>query len=519
MSVKAKLIFGFSILAVFITIGVTTGILTLRTFNEKLDQIVTVHSVKVNYSQNIGRAILRIVRNEKNTILETTEEAVNKRLQIRKELLEGIEKNFSDLEKVLGEKGKAQFATLKENYNEYNAASDKVYAMAIKKQTNEARDFSASTARAAVNKFEATLEEITKAVVADMEQENKSAKDYYQSTLFFLSSLLVLSISIAIGVAFWIIVTINKALNSAVEIASSVSSASQQVSSTSQSLSEGASEQAASIEEISASIEEMSSSVLQNSNAAEETNRIANVSVEEAIRGKGSVMKTLDAMKNISSKIKIIEEIAYQTNLLALNATIEAARAGKHGKGFAVVADEVRKLAERSQVAAQEINTLSSNSVSMAEDAGRVIGEIVPSIQKTAELVSGITVSSKEQSAGIGQISTAMTQMDQTTQLAASSSEELAATSTELNEQAQHLMEIMATLVNVDESKLKNTRKKHIHTPNDLKNMAAEFGKSNKSHAPILKSNSKNGNGKNNGRVTTTFSDTDMELHTANEKF
>ena len=160
---------------------------------------------------------------------------------------------------------------------------------------------------------------------------------------------------------------------------------------------------------------EMSSSVIQNSNAAEETNRIASVSVEEAIRGKGSVMKTLDAMKNISSKIKIIEEIAYQTNLLALNATIEAARAGKHGKGFAVVADEVRKLAERSQVAAQEINILSSSSVSMAEDAGRVIGEIVPSIQKTAELVSGITVSSKEQSGGIGQISTAMNQMDQTT--------------------------------------------------------------------------------------------------------
>ena len=104
-----------------------------------------------------------------------------------------------------------------------------------------------------------------------------------------------------------------------------------------------------------------------------------------------------------------------------------------------------------------------------------------------------------------------MTQMDQTTQLAA--------TSTELNEQAQHLMEIMATLVNVDESKLKNTHKKHIHTPNDLKNMAAEFGKSNKSHATILKSNSKNGNGKVNGRVATTFSDTDMELHTANDKF
>ena len=353
------------------------------------------------------------------------------------------------------------------------------------------------------------------ALLEKRDKENIDQTNLNKLTIFLS---LALGILASLWIGFVIGRGITRALNSAVEIASSVSSASQQVSSTSQSLSEGASEQAASIEQISASIEEMSSSVIQNSNAAEETNRIASVSVEEAIRGKGSVMKTLDAMKNISSKIKIIEEIAYQTNLLALNATIEAARAGKHGKGFAVVADEVRKLAERSQVAAQEINILSSSSVSMAEDAGRVIGEIVPSIQKTAELVSGITVSSKEQSGGIGQISTAMTQMDQTTQLAASSSEELAATSTELNEQAQHLMEIMATLVNIDESKLKNTHKKHIHTPNDLKSMGAEFGKP-KSHKPILKSNSKNGNGKSNGRVATTFSDTDAELYTANDKF
>lgn len=519
MSVKAKLIFGFSILAVFITVGVFTGIYALKTFNDKLGQIVNIHAVKVRTTQYMGRVILFLVRNEKNVILETEIEDMNKRVEIRRQKLPEMDANFAILSKVISEQEQEKLKTLKAYFADYLSVNEKVFALALKNQNIEARNLSAGPARQAVNKFEELLDAFTKSATEDMDKENKLTSDYYNSTLYFLIALLVFSVATSVGMSFWIVMTINKALNAAVEIASSVSSASQQVSSTSQSLSEGASEQAASIEEISASIEEMSSSVLQNSNSAEETNRIANVSVEEATRGKGSVMKTLDAMKNISSKIKIIEEIAYQTNLLALNATIEAARAGKHGKGFAVVADEVRKLAERSQVAAQEINTLSSNSVSMAEDAGRVIGEIVPSIQKTAELVSGITVSSKEQSAGIGQISTAMTQMDQTTQLAASSSEELAATSTELNEQAQHLMEIMATLVNVDESKLKNTRKKHIHTPNDLKNMAAEFGKSNKSHTPILKSNSKNGNGKNNGRVATTFSDTDMELHTANEKF
>ncbi len=472
MSVKAKLILGFSILVIFISIGVTTGILTLRTFNEKLDKIVTVSSPKVVTALNLGRTIMKLVRNEKNAILARNAEELNKRIEIRKELLPLMEKFFIELEKLFPDSEQTKVKSLKAQYKEYISFNEKVYEFVLKKQNIEAQELSAGSARNAVTNFDKSLDELIKFVTNEMEKENQLSKEYYQTTMFLLSSLLILSIVIALGIAFWIIITINKALTSAVEIAASVSSAAEQVASTSHSLSEGASEQAASIEQITASIEEMSSSVSQNSDSAEETNRIASVSSQEAIRGQDSVIKTLDAMKNISSKIKIIEEIAYQTNLLALNATIEAARAGKHGKGFAVVADEVRKLAERSQVAAQEINTVSSSSVSLAEDAGRIIGEIVPSIQKTANLVSGISVSSKEQTAGIGQISTAMIQMDSTTQLSASSSEELSATSIELREQSQHLMEIMGTLVHIDS--------KNYVSGKNIKTMAAEFNKPNK---------------------------------------
>ena len=101
----------------------------------------------------------------------------------------------------------------------------------------------------------------------------------------------------------------------------------------------------------------------------------------------GSVDEAVTAMKEIASKISIIEEIARQTNLLALNAAIEAARAGEHGKGFAVVAAEVRKLAERSQKAAGEINQLSGTTVKVSEKAGEMLDKLVPDIQKTAELV------------------------------------------------------------------------------------------------------------------------------------
>jgi len=149
-------------------------------------------------------------------------------------------------------------------------------------------------------------------------------------------------------------------------------------------------------------------------------------------------------MKEIASKISIIEEIARQTNLLALNAAIEAARAGEHGKGFAVVASEVRKLAERSQTAAAEINKLSASSVQIAERAGEMLARMVPDIQKNADLVQEITAASNEQSTGAGQINKAIQQLDQVVQQNASASEEMASTATELLSQAEQLQSTIA---------------------------------------------------------------------------
>jgi methyl-accepting chemotaxis protein len=152
------------------------------------------------------------------------------------------------------------------------------------------------------------------------------------------------------------------------------------------------------------------------------------------------VAEAVAAMKEIASKISIIEEIARQTNLLALNAAIEAARAGEHGKGFAVVAAEVRKLAERSQKAAGEINQLSGTTVKVSEKAGEMLEKLVPDIQKTAELVQEISAASKEQDTGAEQINKALQQLEKVIQQNASASEEMASTTEELSGQSDQLV-------------------------------------------------------------------------------
>lgn len=223
-----------------------------------------------------------------------------------------------------------------------------------------------------------------------------------------------------------------------------VVSGTQEMSSSAEELSQGASEQAASVEEISSSIEEMTSNARQNSDNSAHTETIATKVSGEMKIGSKAVLETVDAMKNIASKISIVQEIARQTDLLALNAAIEAARAGEHGRGFAVVASEVRKLAERSQLAAKEISNLSVSTVKISSEAGNLLNKVTPEIDKTAELVQEISAASNEQTLGAQQINKAVQQLDQVVQQNATASEELAATAEELNAQAERMKEIIA---------------------------------------------------------------------------
>jgi methyl-accepting chemotaxis protein len=226
--------------------------------------------------------------------------------------------------------------------------------------------------------------------------------------------------------------------------AGALSAAASQVAASSQTLSQGTSEQAASVEEVTSSLEQMSASVTQNAENSRQMEQMAVKGAGDADESGRVVRETVDAMKAIAEKISIVEEIAYQTNLLALNAAIEAARAGDHGKGFAVVATEVRKLAERSQEAAKEIGALAGSSVKVAERAGQLLTELVPAIRRTATLVQEVSSASQEQSAGVAQISRAMTQVEKVTQRNASAAEELASTADEMTSQAEALQRLVS---------------------------------------------------------------------------
>ena len=224
-----------------------------------------------------------------------------------------------------------------------------------------------------------------------------------------------------------------------IEGAGSIASASEQVTDTATQLSQGATEQASSVEEVSATMEQIAANVEQNNDNAHQTESNSELALK-SIEGVGSkTIEAVAAQRKIADKIQIINDIAFQTNILALNAAVEAARAGEYGKGFAVVAAEVRKLAENSKVAAEEIVSLSENALNLAEDTGKGMEDALPSVQKTTSLVQEISAASLEQTNGVNQVNTAISQLSDVTQQNAASSEEMAASAEELSAQANQL--------------------------------------------------------------------------------
>jgi methyl-accepting chemotaxis protein len=238
----------------------------------------------------------------------------------------------------------------------------------------------------------------------------------------------------------------------------SISTAASEVASGNSDLSQRTEEQASSLEETASSMEELTSTVRQNAENAKQANQLAANASDIAVKGGVAVNEVVQTMGSISASskkimdiISVIEGIAFQTNILALNAAVEAARAGEQGRGFAVVAAEVRNLAQRSAAAAKEITALIDDSVDKVEigsrqvdKAGETMNEIVQAVKRVTDIMAEIAAASNEQSAGIEQVNQALVQMDEVTQQNAALVEEAAASAEAMQEQAGSLMKAVS---------------------------------------------------------------------------
>ncbi len=216
--------------------------------------------------------------------------------------------------------------------------------------------------------------------------------------------------------------------------------------------------QASSLEETASSMEEMASTIKSSAQNSVDGNNVM-IASRNAVAEGGSVIadtaKMIEEVYESSAKIrditKVIENIAFQTNILALNASVEAARAGDQGRGFAVVASEVRNLAQNSQASAKDITVLIEDiyekinkSAEMARHSQEIFTDIEMKIEETSKIMSDISQTAVEQEAGVDQVNTAVTKMDNITQQNASLVEQSAAAAKSLLYQANNLEDLVS---------------------------------------------------------------------------
>ena len=200
---------------------------------------------------------------------------------------------------------------------------------------------------------------------------------------------------------------------------------------------------AASLEEVSSAVQEVLANIELTSNHTKSV--VTDAKNIESIIDKNDIMvkQSIQSMKQIGSKIAVVEEIARQTNLLALNAAVEAARAGESGRGFAVVASEIRKLAERSSEAATEINSLSSDNEFITEDLKENLIKILPEFKKIQAVIDEISLAAEEQQRSAEQINLSITHVNDISQSSVSEFDRINSIAEEIEKKSHELVNVV----------------------------------------------------------------------------
>ncbi|MBQ3655622.1 MAG: Cache 3/Cache 2 fusion domain-containing protein [Bacteroidales bacterium] len=230
-------------------------------------------------------------------------------------------------------------------------------------------------------------------------------------------------------------------LDKVFEGSENIQNSSAEISRTTQSLSQNSNEQAATADQIVQSINYILGEINGNAEKRQIAANIADKIKNDVENIQVTQNVNLTAVRNISEKIEIINDIAFQTNILALNAAVEAARAGEHGKGFAVVAAEIRKLAEKCKNSATDIIESAQNTVQSTETAHSKLAEILPEVDKSAEMINQIAEAGNNQAMSISLIDENVKQLNNSIQANAAASEELAVSAQELDDQAKRFRE------------------------------------------------------------------------------